>query len=110
MSELKWCKVVDEGTKEVLLGVGANPEFYASIGMTEQEVERSYNSLWYLKGYAPQEPVPTHEEIIKKQIEDLEAQITDRNLRGAILGDEFALNKITQMEAPIAELLKELGE
>lgn len=40
------------------------------------------------------------------QIEDLERQITARNIRGAILGDEYALNKVQEIEAQIAELRK----
>lgn len=107
---LRWCKVIDDETKEVQLGVGQNAEFYQAIGMTEQEVEQSYEGRWYLKGYAPAEPVPTHEEIVKEQIVDLERQITDRNIRGAILGDEFALSKIQNIEAQIEELRRELEE
>ena len=110
MVETKWAKVINEQTKEVQIGVGVNDEYYASIGMTEQEVERAYNGLWYLKGYAPQKPEPTQEEIIKNQILELESQITDRNVRGAILGDEYAINRITEIEAQIEELRKQLVE
>lgn len=49
-------------------------------------------------------PAPT----IQKQIEQLEGQITDRNVRGAILGDEYALNKLQTIEAQIAELRQQL--
>lgn len=42
----------------------------------------------------------------QEQIEDLERQITARNIRGAILGDEYALNKVQEIEAQIAELRK----
>lgn len=48
--------------------------------------------------------VPT----IQEQIEKLENTITARNLRAAIQGDEFALNKIAEVEAQIAELRKDL--
>lgn len=69
-------------------------------------LEKAWDGSWYVKGYAPEKP---HDEVILEQIKALEGQITDRNLRGAILGDEFATNKITQIEAQIEELRKQLG-
>ncbi len=50
--------------------------------------------------------VPT----IQEQIVTLENTITARNIRSAIQGDEYALNKISQVEAQIEELRKQLGE
>lgn len=107
MAEKKWCKLINPTTREVVLGAGQTPEYYASIGMTEADVEQSYEGRWYLEGYAPQKPEPTPKEIIQAQIDELEAQITDRNVRGAILGDEYALNKLQTIEAQIAELRKQ---
>ena len=51
---------------------------------------------------------PLPEPTIQQQIETLEAQITDRNIRSAIMGDEYALNKMAEIEAQIAELRKQL--
>ena len=48
--------------------------------------------------------VPT----IQDQIVALENSITARNIRAAIQGDEFALNKIAEVESQIAELRKDL--
>lgn len=48
--------------------------------------------------------VPT----VQEQIVTLENSITARNLRAAIQGDEYALNKIAEVEAQIAELRKDL--
>lgn len=45
---------------------------------------------------------------VQEQIEILENTITARNLRAAIQGDEYALNKIAEVEAQIAELRKDL--
>lgn len=50
--------------------------------------------------------VPT----VQEQIVALENSITARNLRAAIQGDEYALNKIAEVEAQIAELRKQLEE
>lgn len=101
---LKYAKIINEETKEVQIGVGVNDEYYASIGMTEMEVERGCDGNWYLMGYAPIKPEPT----IKDRIIELESQITARNLRSAIRGDEYALNKINEIEAQIEELRKQL--
>ena len=48
--------------------------------------------------------VPT----IQDQIIALESTITARNIREAIQGDEYALNKLAEVEAQIAELRKQL--
>lgn len=74
--------------------------------MTEMEVEQAYNGEWYLKGYAPIKPEPT----IQDKILELEGQITARNLRSAIFGDEYAIEKIRTIEAEIEELRKQLEE
>ena len=103
---LKYAKIIDEETKEVQIGVGVNDEYYASIGMTEMEVEQAYTGLWYLKGYAPIKPEPT----IQDKILELERKITARNLRSAIFGDEYAIEKIRTIEAEIEELRKQLEE
>ena len=101
---LKYAKIIDEETKEVQIGVGVNDEYYASIGMTEMEVEQAYTGLWYLKGYAPIKPEPT----IQDKIFELESQITARNLRSAIFGDEYSIEKIRAIEGEIEELRKQL--
>lgn len=47
---------------------------------------------------------------VQDQINTLENSITARNLRAAIQGDKFALNKLAEIEAQIAELRKQLPE
>lgn len=51
-----------------------------------------------------------HNNIIKIEIEEEENKITSRNIRMAIKGDEFALNKITEIENNIAMLRAKLRE
>lgn len=99
---LKYAKIINEETKQCEVGVGTNIEFYQKIGMTELDVEQSYNGSWYITGYAPAKPEPT----IQEQIIALENTITERNIRSAIQGDEFALNKISEVETQIEELRK----
>jgi len=72
--------------------------------MTEMDVEQAYNGSWYLQGYAPQKPEPT----VQEQIRSLEEQITDRNIRCALLGDQFAIDKITEIENLIANLREKI--
>lgn len=55
-------KIIDELTHKVIVGAGENTQYYISIGMTEMEVEQSYNGSWYVKGFAPVKPAPTEEE------------------------------------------------
>ena len=104
---IKYAKVINQETKECQVGLGTNEEYYISEGFSQMDVERSYNGGWYLAGHAPQKP---HHDVIMDQIRTLEMTITDRNIRSAIKGDEFALNKINEVESQIEELRKELGE
>lgn len=60
---LKFAKIVNEQTKRCEVGLGTNTKFYQSIGMVEMEVEEAYNGSWYLAGYCPEKPAPTHEEV-----------------------------------------------
>lgn len=95
-------KVVNEETKEVSVAFGSKyPSDY-----TEMEVEQAYNGNWYIKGYAPDKPAPT----VQEQIVALENSITARNLRCAIQGDEYALNKISEVEAQIQQLREQLDK
>lgn len=51
-----------------------------------------------------------HNAIIQAEILEEENKITPRNIRNAIKGDNFALNKITEVEGNIAELRAKLRE
>lgn len=62
---IKYAQIINEETKECSVGLGINSAFYKSIGMTEMDVEQSYNGQWYLNGYAPAKPQPTPEKIVK---------------------------------------------
>ena len=62
----RYAKIINEETKEVKVGVGCDDEYYKEIGMTIMDVEQAYTGDWYVKGYAPEKPVPpppTKEEI-----------------------------------------------
>ncbi len=51
-----------------------------------------------------------HNAIIQQEIVAEEGKITARNIRNAIKGDNFALNKITEVENNIAELRVKIRE
>ena len=104
----KYAKVVNEETKLCEVGVGTNTSFYASIGMTEMEVEQAYNGQWYLKGYAPAKPEPTLEE----QVSSLEQTYgMTRWQREGILAEGSLYSEYTKSKAQeIEDLAKELRE
>lgn len=56
----KYAKIINETTKEVLVGLGTNSSYYQSIGMIKMDVEQAYNGVWYINGYVPQEPEKTY--------------------------------------------------
>lgn len=60
---LKYAKVVNQETKACDVGIGTNTDFYKSLGMTEMDVEEAFDGSWYIKGYAPIKPQPTHDEV-----------------------------------------------
>ena len=102
----KYAKVVNEETKLCEVGLGINTSFYASIGMTEMEVEQAYNGQWYLKGHAPAKPEPTLEE----QIAKLEAETgLTRVMREMVLAENSGASDYVKSKAnEIEDLAKEL--
>ena len=52
-----FAKIINYETKLCDVGIGDDAAFYESIGMTDLDVEQSYNGEWYLKGYAPEPPL-----------------------------------------------------
>lgn len=56
---LKYAKIIDKKTREVSIALGSNPP----AGYVEIDVEKSWDSKWYIKGHAPEKP----EEVIKQE-------------------------------------------
>lgn len=67
----KYCKIVNQETKQVNVGLGNNINFYKSIGYELQEVEQDYKGQYYLKGYAPQK---TLEELKQEKLKELKRE------------------------------------
>lgn len=64
----KYAQLIDNKTKLCNVGVGTNTDFYKSIGMELLDVEQAYDGNWYLKGYAPSQPL---EELKAEKLESL---------------------------------------
>ena len=104
----KLAKIIDDKTKEVVVGLGTDTDYYLSIGFEEMEVEKGYNNLWYLNGYAPSEPSPTIEEQVKKLEEDYGM---NRWQREGILSENSPYSSYTKQKAQMIEdLAKELRD
>lgn len=58
----KYAKIIDTNSKLCEVGLGSNEPHYRSIGMVKLDVEQACNGNWYVKGYAPEKPLPTNEE------------------------------------------------
>lgn len=52
-----FAKIENDETKICSVGIGTDIDYYKSIGMTEMEVEEGYDGQWYVKGYAPTQPL-----------------------------------------------------
>jgi len=70
-----YAKIENDTTKAVSVGIGTNETFYKSIGMTLMDVAQGYDGNWYVKGYAPIQPLEEKIKIIYKEynknIEDM---------------------------------------
>ena len=58
----KYAIIIDDETKQCVVGDSTDIEYYKSLGMEEMDVEQDYNGCWYVEGYAPVKPAPTKEE------------------------------------------------
>lgn len=111
---IKYAKVINEEVGLVAVGIGADREYYKSIGFTEQEVELSdKDNCWYLKGYAPmktdeekaQQEAECRIQEIKSELDELDLQAI-RPLRAILAGTQTDedLQKLKEIENLAAEL------
>lgn len=69
----KYAKVLDIETNEVSVAVGSrHPDDY-----TLMEVEEAFDGRWYVKGYAPEKPQPSYDEIKELRKEYRRSHIDD---------------------------------
>lgn len=111
---IKYAKIVNEETKLCEVGTGTNAEFYKSIGMTEMEVEQAYNGSWYVKGYAPEKPLPTNEEQSESRKQAYIAEVDPITAHISRLKDEEQAEEIVaeieQLKAERSAKVQEIKE
>lgn len=107
---LKYAKIINEKTKQCEVGLGNNSKFYKSIGMTELDVEQSYDGGWYLKGYAPQKP----QELIKQEkIAEYQKYLADTDYVVVKISEAMVSGSkqlINELKNKYADVLNKRGE
>lgn len=112
---IAYAQIVDDNTKQVSVGLGKDESYYESIGMTKMEVDFcKWNGYWYVKGYIPQEPEPTHEEQIAKlkmKLKEVDEKST-RSIRSILAGTstEEDKNKLEELEALAKQIRAQIKE
>lgn len=100
----KYAKITNNETKECMVGLGTNTQYYKSIGMTKIDVEQSWDGCWYLQGYAPVKPAPT----LKEQLEAKEREYQmNRWQREGILAPHSEYSSYVKAKAQELEDLAE---
>lgn len=99
-----YAKIINEETKQCDVGTGTNAEFYKSIGMTEMDVEQAYDGGWYVKGFAPEKPEPTRDEISQIREQEYQAKVDPITAHISRLRDKEQTEEVV---AEIAELIAE---
>lgn len=102
-----YAKIVNDETKLCEIGTGTNTSFYQSIGMELMDVEQSYDGSWYVAGYAPEKPAPTHEEQREKRAQAYLIEVDPITAHIQRLRDE---EQTPEIEAEIADLITERTE
>lgn len=109
-----YAKITNETTKECSVGVGTDIEYYKAIGMTEMDVEQAYDGGWYVKGYAPEKPAPTHDEIkemravaYQQEVDPITAHIQRLRDCDPVPQDEIA-ELIAERDAKVTEIQERL--
>ncbi|MBO7713896.1 MAG: hypothetical protein J6S85_10030 [Methanobrevibacter sp.] len=103
-------------TEEKLKELGYKTIEYTEKPQYDKEEMKSYETYTeyqdkIIVAYATIElSAEEHNAIIQAEIVAEENKITPRNIRNAIKGDNFALNKITEVEGNIAELRAKIRE
>jgi len=100
----KYAKVTNDETKECMVGLGNDSQYYKSIGMTKMDVEQDWQGTWYLEGYAPAQPEPT----LQEQLESKEREYQmNRWQREGILAPNSEYSSYVKSKAQELEDLAE---
>jgi hypothetical protein len=113
---IKYAKIINQETKAVEVGLGTNVEFYKSLGMIPMEVEQAWDGNWYVAGYAPAKPEPTHDEKVeelKRQLKEIDTK-SARSMRAILANvatenDRTFLANLEQQAESLRQQIKDLG-
>ena len=93
--------IYDKQTKAVTqYAVGTDAEYFKSLGMTDEEVEKDYKGQLWLKGYAPSKP---QEEI---DLENIQTKLNELNQQLSELKENY-VSAILSGQNDIALRIKE---
>lgn len=84
-----FAKIINEGTKEVVVVESATAEFIEANGFTQMDVEQAYNGAWYLVGYAPGKPQEEKEREVRAVREQYFADYVDWYQSKPLLWEEL---------------------
>lgn len=71
---IKYAQIINNKSKQCIVGTGTNNNYYISIGMTIMDVEQGYDGNWYLTGYAPKQPIEELHNTILSLIDSITSQ------------------------------------
>lgn len=110
----KYAKLLDKETGLVSVSLAADPDmpYFTEHGYAYLDVEQAYNGNWYLTGYAPVKPAPTHEEVRKtrsqayaNEVDPLMAEYNRKKLF-----ELFTKNEETELLEKIESAVKAIKE
>jgi len=96
--------IVDEEEHTIVITYG---DYYKSCGMEEMEIEQAYSGQWYVQGYAPEQPAPTHDEQSKMRAAAYQSEVDPITCHIQRLSDE---EQTPEVEQEIADLKQERSE
>ena len=104
---LKYAQILDEETKVCAIANFDEPEKLKKYGFEEMDVEQAYNGNWYVSGYAPEKPAPTHEEQRENRANAYQIEVDPITSHISRLKDE---EQTPEIEQEIEDLKQERSE
>jgi recombinational DNA repair protein RecR len=101
---LMWARIIDDITKRCEVGLGNNEKLYVSKNMSLMDVEKAYNGIYYIMGYAPTSSTNT---IREKEIEDLKKELQKYDYIGVKIATGCATIDEYREEIAYCETIRE---
>ena len=107
----KYAKIVNNELKTVDIAEGKDYGYFLSLGFTEKEVEQAYNGQWYLKGYCPEKPALTREQVEAKRqseyrskVDPITAELT------RLIQEDIEAERILELKALREQMVDKIKE